>query len=620
MDCLCKEPVDAAWFGAGEPKEELSIIDWAEKHIQLPLGGYAIPGPFHVEKSLHLKPIFEALQDDTRRMVNVQKATQTGGTLVSDIYVPWTLDNWPGPIMWNWHTDPIAKQHAEVRAMPVIRGVNRLARLWPDDRHASRKNEVVFKNGVPLYIQGPAAGNLQGKSIRYLINDECWQWIPGRLREALARVTQYKKNGTSKVLNISQGGEVGDDWHKLCSEGDFFQWEVPCPHCGAHQVLKMEEADPKEDGKKIYRMKWDKDGGNIWYECEHCLKPILDGDATKAAFNSGGRYRQTRVGKDRETVTFQWNSLIWLPWAGLVKEYRACLEAKKAGALHPLKAFVQKEMADFWNEKDYVSTANVQLRYLDYDPKEKWADEKFREMMVDCQAHLLDFWVVISAWGANQRRRLWRGNVKSWEEIRQLQLDWGVRSQFVLVDSGYRSGEVYRQCCRHVDETGRGWVAMRGSASEFFIHTFAGWVPERKSEKRVYSEKQTADTMMGFKNLDAEKWLATVSPHALELYRKGKLKCPLYHWSNPSVKDIASNLRDGKAVAWVQPEKEKSEPMEAIYRAHLASEPKIKEVDSRGVEVWKYHQVGENHLWDCICMETVGAIMGGVLPIPGQPA
>lgn len=637
------DPQLQAWHDAWEPPNAQTICGWAADNIDLPLGGYAIPGNFHIEKSRHLIALLEALEDDRRRMINALKATQTGGSMVSDIFVPWTLDNAPGPIMWNWHTDLMASQHAETRAMPVIRNCRRLERLMPEDRSAKRKQEIVFKNGVPLYIQGPATGNLQGKSIRYLINDEVWQWRPGRLREALARVTQYKKIGTSKVLNISQGGTVGDDWHKLTLDGDLFEWEVACPHCNHFQILCMEEKIQGENGesdKKVYRMKWDDNGENIFYECAQCLKPIHDSDTQRAGFNATGRYRQTRVGKDRETVTFSWSSLIWLPWKDLVKEYRECLAAKKVGALLPLKAFLQKVMAKFWDEKEQIEVSNLQIRYLGYMPEENpqpakpaegqqirpgapliWADgfeERFRFLTVDCQADFLEFWAVVRAWGGGQSRRLWRGKLDSWEAIRGVQLKWNVKSQFVAVDSGFRGSEVYRQCCRHVDETGRGWIAFKGSPSETFIHTFPpqpGRAP-RPNEKRVYSERTYGDPMLGFKNRDSEKWLSTVSPHALALYQKGNFKCPLYLWSNPSVKDITANLRDGKGIPWFAPLEERYDQGENIYKAQMGSEPKILERDARGNEKWSYHQVGDNHYWDCENEQTVCAIMAGEIPLP----
>lgn len=647
------DPLLAAFHDGWQPPDVRPIEEWARENIDLP-PAYSIPGPFHPEKSRHILAVFAALEDENIRTVNVLKATQTFGTGIADIFVPWAMDNCPGPTMWNWHTDQMASQHAETRAMPVIKNCKRLARLIPEDRHSRRKQEILFRNGVPLFIQGPSEGNLQGKSIRYLLNDEVWQWRPGRLREAKARTTQYKKIGTSKTLNISQGGTVGDDWHKETESGALYEWEVPCPHCRKYQILCMEEKG--EDGKKIYRMKWDKNGENIYYECAHCRKPIFDSDKVKAEFNEGGRYRLTRPAKndlDKETVTFRWTSLIWLPWADLVKEYRECLAAKKVGALLYLKAFIQKVLAQFWNEKEQIELTKVQIRYADYLPcpfppghpsapkppnaspgpppeEDKaeaeagklicvpWVDEKYRFMTVDCQANFLEFWVVIRAWGTNESRRLFRGRVTSWEAVRELQLDWNVRSQFVGVDSGYRASEVYRQCCRHVDDTGRGWVAFKGSPSETFTHTFptAKNGPSKQNEKRVYSERQYGDHMLGLKNQDVEKWLASVSPHALELYRKGKLRCPLYLWSNPSVKDITSNLRDGQGLPWLAPVGEERMMEEQVYRAHMASEPKILEHDSRGNEKYMYHQVGPNHSWDCENMQTAMAIIAGVIPLP----
>lgn len=623
------DPISRALSEGWKAPDFRPIVEWAEENIELPLT-YAIPGKFQCGNSRHILAVFDALQDDSRSMVNVLKATQTFGTGIADIYCPWTIANAPGPIMWNWQTGDMAKQHSEARAMPVIRGCEVIKHLLPEDRHKKRNQEILFKNGAPLYIQGPAPGNLQGKSIRYLLNDEVWQWPAGRIREAIARVDAFKKAGTSKILNISQGGTVGDDWHKLCSKGDMFEWEVACPYCAEYQILCMEEKDT--EGNTIYRMKWDKDGSNVFYECAHCRKPIYDSAAQRAAFNASGRYRQTRVGKTRDMVTFRWSSLIAKAWADLVEEYRECLAAKKVGALLPLKAFLQKVLAQFWDEKENIHVAPVSIVYADYIPckrppgppgpdgapvkdvdgVEPWAEEKFRFLTVDCQANFLEFWAVIRAWGPNESRRLWRGKLTSWEAVRQLQLEWNVRSQFVSIESGYRGSEVYRQCCRHVDETGRGWVAFKGRPQVDFVHTFKN----KPSERRVYAEPGVGDHMLGLKNKDVEKWLTEISPHAVRLYQKGLLKCPLYLWSNPSVFDITANLRDGQGQAWLAPVSEQNSLEDRIYREHLAGEVKVPGHDARGKEIYEWHEVGPNHLWDAENLQTVCAIIAGVIPLP----
>jgi hypothetical protein len=592
--------------------DERPIYDWAKDNIELPPGGYAIHGPFNIQKSRHLIGVFDALQDERIYRVNVLKATQTGGTLAADIFVPWTVANRPGPILWNWHTGELAKQHAETRAMPVIKTCKALQNLLPDDPRRLRNQEVIFKHGIPVYIQGPSAGNLQGKSIRYLINDEVWQWKPGRIREAQARTSQYKKLGTAKELNISQAGIAGDDWDKLCTEARFFQWRVPCPECGFKQSLTLEEKLP--NGKKVYRLKWDETGSgdedftNERYVCANCAAELRDSDAMKASFNEGGEFVCLNPDKQSEAVTFHWTSLIWRSWREVIKEYRGAIKAKRAGVLFPLIQFLQKEMAVFWNDKDQVELFAVSVRNSDYDPREQWSEEKYRFLTVDCQADLIEFWAVIRAWsGAGASRRLWRGRLDSFEAIRNMQVEWGVRSQFVILDSGYRASEIYRACCRYVDETGRGWVAMKGSPSEFFTHNF----PNKRPERRIYSEKTYGDPMLGLKNNDVEKWLASVSPHALALYKKGALKCPLYLWSNPSVKEITQNLIEGRGGDWLAPVSEANTPMEEIYRKHLAGE--ILDL-SNGKREFK--EIGENHLKDCEQESTVAAIMAGCFPLP----
>lgn len=607
--------VAKAFHDACEPPHVGSIVDWAEQHIDLPLG-YVPPGLFHVAKSRHIIAPLEALHTSSRyRVVNILKATQTFGSGIADIFVPWTIANAPGPVMWNWATDQLAKQHADSRAMPVIDNCRQLQRLLPDDRHKTRNQSRGFKNGVWLYIQGPSEANLQGKSIRYLINDEVWQWPPGRLRESFARVTQYQKIGTSKVLNISQGGEIihdeqgriiGGDWALETLKGEWHEWEVACPSCGGYFSPKFEE---KVNGQTIYRMKWDADGSNIRFYCPHCNVEMRDSDKLKSAWNDTGRYRQTNPEVKSSSVTFQWNSIIWLPWADLVARYREALRAKKSGVLIPLREFLQKVMAQHWSERDSLEVERVDLRVGDYEPNSEWPEEKVRFMTVDCQAHLNKFFVVCRSWATSGKsRRLWFGEVNSFEEVRAIQERFKIKSHHVGVDAGYEQTHVIRECARHVEESySFGWLALKGTDADSFSTMVDG-----KKIPRLWSDPLYPDLMLGAKNIDVQKWIASISERAKALYNAGKLRCALVLWSNPSVYDILARLRDGKGAEWLCPASESGRGDDE-YRKQMGSHVKREAVDSRGNSVLKYHKIYADHFYDCEAMQIVMASMAHCL-------
>jgi hypothetical protein len=93
--------------------------------------------------------------------------------------------------------------------------------------------------------------------------------------------------------------------------------------------------------------------------------------------------------------------------------------------------------------------------------------------------------------------------------------------------------------------------------------------------------------------------------------KQGRLKVvPLFHWSNPTCKDILANLRDGNGAEWLAYAEAGED-----YQAQMFSEKKVQRHDRVGQVVYEWRKIGkrQNHLWDCECMQIVAALMGRVL-------
>lgn len=590
-----------------EPFNDDPIYDWAKRHVDLPTV-YAIPGQFQVEKSRHLIEPFDALRDDEIREVVVYKSPQTGGTLLADIFVPYMLDTRPASCLWVFQTDAMAKSHAESRVMPVIKRCEPLKRLLPADRHKTRTQEIILNNGVPFWIQGPSIANLQSRSICILILDEVWLYKPGMVEEARNRTAAFDRAGRSKRLLISQGDEVGQPMNQAWKSGTMEDWHVACPDCGKHQWLCYQETSPA--GEPIYRMKWNQSGGDIRYVCRFCSSEWKDSAELKAHFNDSGKYAVTNPDHNPEVRSFRWGRLAFDSWEALVDQYRKALYAKSKGNLIPLKVVIQKHIPDAWDPKEHQSTDVVKVATEDYNPADPWEDESRRFLTVDCQAHLTRFYAVVRAWtSGGDSRRLARAQLSSFEDIRQMQLDWKISSKFVALDSGYEATKVYRACCRYV-EGGRGWTALKGDHKENFRITTAG-----RTEFRIFSQKFDGDPALGMRSRDVAYWLESLSPEALKLYKRGRLKAWLYMWSNPAIFEILQRLRDGQGARWVAPTSEKDDPLEIEYRKHMGNMVQVPDTDKTGREVLSWKSMGEEHFWDCEAMQLVCAIMAGCFPM-----
>jgi hypothetical protein len=90
-------------------------------------------------------------------------------------------------------------------------------------------------------------------------------------------------------------------------------------------------------------------------------------------------------------------------------------------------------------------------------------------------------------------------------------------------------------------------------------------------------------------------------------------RCPVIRWSNPTIKDMVQMLRTGKMGKWEIPDDTPDD-----WHNHMNAEvkrPKYNPLTGRTRLIW--HRVKkDNHLRDCECMNLVGAMLSGCMPVP----
>jgi hypothetical protein len=573
-------------FNAGwKTPQRIPIHEWANKNVVLP-GSYAIRGPFHVERSKYLKKPLESLQSPDIQRVTIYKAVQTGGSLVSEIWVCWLIENYPGPTMWNFQTDDDAKEAAEQRINPLFENCKAVMDKMPYDRSKRQKMAIYFLN-MWLLMQGPGLSNIQSKSVQNLINDEIWIWPPGNHTQALKRVTAFGVN--SKVLDISQGGTKNDEMDNSYMSGTREEWGFKCPAC--------QKLQPYEWGQ----IKWDhneitypegKPNFNlikqtIRYECNGCGHKIRDTSAERRQMNDSGEYIVTNPNASPNHVSYHWNAMASdaIKWSTLVEEWIEAHRLLKVGSIQALMDFIQKRLAESWDEEKHQLGQTIEIKTSDYrfedtSPETKWGD--FRFFTLDVQAK--ELWGVIRDWKRTGESRLvWAGSPLTWGEAEELAIRYKVNPWDVFPDSGFDTDTVYRKCLDH------GWIALKGSDRERFFHT-------RKNKKpiaKIFSEKVRVDTGIG-----------TV--------KQGNPKgfIHLFHWSNPSAKDILQRLMNGVGADWGVPNNIFPE-----YTRQLTAEVKKEVIDKktgRPKFIWVRIRKA-NHLFDCEAMQVVAASMERII-------
>lgn len=593
--------IQAAWQDAFAPRDRRPIHEWAKDNVVLrpPL---TKTGPFDVSGSRHFIPIFNALQDDHVREVNVLKPVRGGGTLIADIWVPWTRTIDPGPTMFLLQTDPIADDHFTKVLLPTLESVAAIKRqLDALDRHKKTGRKIEFADNNHLHVNGPSIGNLQTNAFRYIVQSEPWLYDKGRIGEADGRVGDYLKQQRSKIFRESQAGPRDgieldqDEWSMKYHSGQVHEWQIQCESC-----LKFMDAafnGQRPDGS-YWGLVWDKEKlpngdwnaakacQSIRFECEHCGHPMLDSPRTKANWNRTGQYRA--VGEEnRKRVSFHWEAVIDYPWDELVELWLEACNAEHRGDLKPKIQFYQKRRAMFMDEAS-ILRGGLSFKRTPYEITSTWPDELYRFMTVDKQSEGL-YWWSVRAWSKTESRRLGFGKAYGEAELIEIQKKFNVKQFCVAVDSAFEpKGDrgVYAMCARN------NWFAFRGNDRYEFIHkvTRQGKI---FNIARSHSVTEKADPEAGKRG-------------------EGNYYAQLKHFSKPRMNQKVQDLID--SGAWKEPINDSSET-EKEYSAQMASRIKVTDYDKRTNAVRIFWREGKNdHARDLANLQTTFAMIMELIP------
>lgn len=576
---------DFIGYAAGwSPPDTGTIIEWCEKHVELPRG-YAMPGRFRIGQSTYLTEPLLAMQDKTVREITVRAGIQTGKSLIADLSIPWILCNDPGPVMWTWQTDDDAKEHWHTRFYAMLKLCKPLLPLLPNDRTALTTCNIYFGDYY-LILNGCNLANLQGKSIRWKINSELWmQPWQGKYIHAAGRVTKFEEVGTSKILNESQAGVQGDEIDKRYQASSQGVWCVDCGH-GHHPLSWRIEAPDGSTAGVI----WDEvkrgDGeidieataATVRYKCPIGGTEMPDTPVTRLAWAKTGRYEHK--GSSKIHLGFHYPSHASRPMGLMLREYISAREYEKRGDIGPMREFYQKRLAVPYIEKPVqIIDLSQKSGYTvaDYADGSMVPNEKIRFMTIDKQKG--HWWVEVSAYcNDGSRMQLYFGKTMTVSENRELQDRYKVKSRCVAQDAQYMPAEVFDDCTRY------GWVAMEGSRLRGWRH-----------------ELDAADPNTG-KNYRYEYF----SPPT-RIDHVGR-SCYRISFSANNCKDIMSRLVQNHEM-WKLPDDVNPE-----YLEHMRGE-KRSEVKP-GEWGWTRIPNRENHGWDTSNMSVALALMAGALKPP----
>ena len=434
-----------------KPSENLDILTWMERNVQIP---HSSRNPrFRRDTAPWLNDIFHATALDTNDEIVVAAPVGSGKTTFFECLIAWIVAQESGPTLVAGQTDETASDWAETRLTPVLKTTASVAKLFPRDRHASRKTSVIFPH-MPLFIGGANMSSLQEKSIRWCIADEVWRWRAGMVEE-LRRRTHDRWN--SRVLLVSQAGEEGADFHAaedLCNK---YEWQWACPRCNTRQRFELMSLRYTYERRENGAVDWVKLTETTKLKCSKCDTLFDDTAQARRKLADSSQYVKVQDGMPGRNA-YHYNALTvwWLPWSKLAAEWVRAKEAQQAGDNDPLRQFLQKRMAQRWEKRDarVSEEAVAGMRSDQYKIGELITEPAFISLCADPGKNITH-WSVMAWTDEGESYVLDYGTVGDPEEVLLIgqNRSWKVKGEGVehkvycgLMDSGYWAERVYRIC------------------------------------------------------------------------------------------------------------------------------------------------------------------------------
>jgi phage terminase large subunit GpA-like protein len=366
---------EAAIRGA-RPDPQLEIDKWSEDHMVVPKES-AKPGRYRIAHTpLARRPLQVLSPRHPARRVVIRGASQMLKTQVALNFLAASAHQAPANMLVLEPTDSLAKR-LSARVTKMIRDVPALQQVFAKPRSRDSRNTVFakeFEGGTMYIATAGSAANLAEIPARYVYVDEIdrldrdvdGEGDPVLLAEA--RTTTFE--GTSKILHTSSPGLAGvSKIDQLFEMGTQEVYLVPCPHCGHHHELTVEnfhyERDP--DSGFMHR---------AWFACPECgadiderykARMLLDKDLGGTAHwhaNSDG---------DGETISLQ-VSAFYAPvgsitWLKLAREHARAKELLEQGSPEAMQVFYNTRLALSWANTLEQTTWQELMARADIKPR-----------------------------------------------------------------------------------------------------------------------------------------------------------------------------------------------------------------------------------------------------------
>lgn len=480
----------SAFAEAIRPPKRITVAEWAEQYRYLaPESGSPFPGKWSNAVAPYLVEPMEVLSlQDPARDVVVKKSAQTGFTETAVNLVGYSIDQVPAPILYVLPSLDEAAKFNKIKLQPTFDATPALRRKVADTKRADEDSSTGsfkrFRGGFMVLTGANSSKGLQMISARIKIDDEVSEFpsdAGGRgdpVEQGDTRTLAYDEIGYKRYRLSTPGIKGACRISAYYEASDQRHYYVPCPHCGAYQVLVWKH------------MKWRQktEPFGAWYECQSCGQPIeahhkraivaagtwlkcYPGDDAPPALVLAAEIEELRhrPSRGRQPGFHIWQAYSpFVSWDSTVAKF---IDAD--GNPTKLKAFVQQSLGEEWEERgEAPEWQRLLLRREDYAEGTIPVGGLVLTGAADVQKDGIYYEIV--AWGAAMttwtvEARFLPGetadeNGSAWTALRavfeaQYRDAFGNRRVLDLaaVDAGYNTNQVYTFVRRHLT-----WYAIKG--------------------------------------------------------------------------------------------------------------------------------------------------------------
>lgn len=328
------------------PEPVLLVSEWADQHRILPAKGAAEPGPWRTARTPYLCAIMDALATGSPyHTVILAKGSQIGGSEVGNNWLAYAIHHAPAPMLMVQPTVEMVKRSSKQRIQPMIDATPVLAeRIAPNRSRDSGNTMFVkeFSGGMLVMTGANSATGLRSMPARYLFLDEVDAY-PGDVEGegdpvelAIARTSTFKRNRKIYLCSTPTITGISRIWSAF-ERTDQRYYHVPCPECGARQVIKWERIVWEEGKPETAKL-----------ACAGC-GALID-ERHKAWMLEHGEWIATAPATPG-VVGFHLSSLYsppgWYSWSDAAAEFLAAKDFPER-----LKSFINTKLGECWEDRE----------------------------------------------------------------------------------------------------------------------------------------------------------------------------------------------------------------------------------------------------------------------------